>query len=95
MSSNAVANPAAQQPSKSARKKKGKADAPAKVPTAPAETENGGDSPVAMEGATNGADGAYESPYLKDLYRYDSARARLWDTVNCFAGIYATLRRSL
>lgn len=95
MSSTAVANPAAQQPSKSARKKKGKADAPAKVPTASAETETGGDSPVAMEGATNGADGAYESPYLKDLYRYDSARARLRDTVDGFTGTYATLRRNL
>lgn len=77
MSSIAVANPAPQQPSKSARKKKGKADAPAKLPTAPAEAETGGDSPVAMEGATNGADDAYESPYLKDLYRYGAARARL------------------
>ncbi len=94
MSSTAVANPAAQQPSKSARKKKGKADAPAKVPTAPTETETGGDSPVATEGATNGADGAYESPYLKDLYRYDSARARLWDTVDFPTETSATSRRN-
>lgn len=94
MSSTAVSNPAAQQSSKSARKKKGKSDAPAKTPTAPADTETGGDSPGAMEGATNGADGAYESPYLKDLYRYDHARAESWDMVDSSAGIYATSRRN-
>ena len=76
MSSAASFNPPAQQPSKSARKKKGKADAPAKSPTAPVDTETGG-GPAATEGATNGADGTYESPYLKDLYRYDSFEARL------------------
>lgn len=75
MSATAVSNPTAQQPSKSARKKKGKADAAAKGPSAPVDTEAGGDSPLAAEGTTNGADGTYESPYLKDLYRYASARA--------------------
>lgn len=70
MSSTVVANPATQQPSKSARKKKAKADAPTKSPIAPVEIETS-DGPAATEGATNGSEGTYESPYLKDLYRYD------------------------
>ena len=69
MSTTVVTNPPAQQPSKSARKKRGKAEAQSKSPTATVDSEIGG-GPTATEGATNGAEGAYESPYLKDLNRY-------------------------
>ena len=59
--------PQQQQESKSAKKKKTKAESSAK-PSVPSEPE-----PViasaATEATTNGADGAYESPYLKELYK--------------------------
>ncbi len=68
MSETAVASvppPQQQQESKSAKKKKAKAEAPAK-PNAPSDGET---AHVATEGPTNGADSAYESPYLKELYK--------------------------
>lgn len=67
MSSAAVSNPPTQQQSKSAKKKKGKQDAPAKSPGGPVEVEGAGESRI--ETTTNGTEGPYESPYIKDLNR--------------------------
>ncbi|KAL6720214.1 hypothetical protein ACLMJK_002135 [Lecanora helva] len=65
----AVQNPqnSSQSESKSAKKKKAKAQAAAQTPaTAPEPEATAGQT--ATDG-TNGADGAYESPYLKELYK--------------------------
>ena len=72
MSSAAVSNPSAPNESKSSRKKKAKADAPKAIsdlpaPSPPIETSNGQSG---VEQATNGVDGSYESPYMKELYKY-------------------------
>lgn len=67
----AVLNPTQQiiSESKSAKKKKSKAEAAAKEPNAQFDSEagngHGSNDPV-----LNGADGTYESPYLKELYKY-------------------------
>lgn len=57
--------PKIQPESKSAKKKKAKAEAPAK----PSSTLSDGDvtSLAPAETAVNGGDGAYESPYIKEL----------------------------
>lgn len=55
--------------SKSAKKKKAKAEAAAPSPAAPPEPETTMGQ-TAADGTTNGGDGAYESPYLKELYKY-------------------------
>lgn len=68
MSSAAISNPPSQQGSKGAKKKKAKQDTPTKSPSVTVDTEGGGEARA--EGATNGAEGAYESPYIKDLNRY-------------------------
>ncbi len=57
--------------SKSAKKKKAKAEAATPTPAAPSESEAAGGR-RASDGATNGADGSYVSPYLKELHKYAS-----------------------
>ena len=63
------ANPPMRQESKSAKKKKAKAEGPAKEATAQPEVDAGA-TKSNVDGSTNGVDGAYESPYLKELYKY-------------------------
>lgn len=62
-------NPQIISESKSAKKKKSKAEAAAKESNAQFDSEaangHGPNDPV-----LNGADGTYESPYLKELYKY-------------------------
>lgn len=55
--------------SKSSRKKKVKGEAPlqASAPSTGPEAEAG--QPT-VDGSTSGADGSYESPYIKELYKY-------------------------
>lgn len=65
----AEANPPVSQESKTAMKKKAKAKAAAKDITAQPSIEAEGTKPNA-DNATNGTDGAYESPYMKELYKY-------------------------
>ncbi|KAI4206990.1 MAG: hypothetical protein LQ346_000822 [Caloplaca aetnensis] len=64
----AEANPPVSQESKTAMKKKAKAKAAAKDITAQPSIEAEGTKPNA-DNATNGTDGAYESPYMKELYK--------------------------
>ena len=61
----ATTNPT-QQSSRS-RKKKAKSEAPAQSAPPPPEADAGNGSTDAI---TNGADGVYESPYIKELYKY-------------------------
>ena len=63
-----------QQESKSAKKKKAKAETSAKA--SPSPVMEIAPAPEATEGATNGTDGAYESPYLKELYKCVSEKLR-------------------
>ena len=55
--------------SKTAKKKKSKAEAPAQTPTIVPDPGTAGGQ-TASDGATNGPDGNYESPYLKELHKY-------------------------
>lgn len=56
--------------SKTAKKKKAKAEAPTQTPAiVPDPGAAGGQT--ASDGAANGPDGNYESPYLKELHKYD------------------------
>ena len=55
------------QQSKRSRKKKANAEAPGQSALTPADAEAGNGN---IDAATNGADGAYESPYIKELYKY-------------------------
>ena len=69
MSTAQVSSSLAHSESKSARKKKAKAEAP--VPTtaaSPTEPESGAGQ-TAVDGVATGADGSYESPYIKELYK--------------------------
>ncbi|KAK5015286.1 hypothetical protein LTR60_002324 [Cryomyces antarcticus] len=73
MSADAVTDPLtlASGESKSARKKKAKAEAAAKQsegPTSSSTPEPGAES-SAQEAKSNGIDSAYESPYIKELYK--------------------------
>lgn len=69
MSSAQVSNSLAHSDSKSARKKKAKAEtAPIQTAASPTEPEIGGGQ-TAIDGAATGADGSYESPYIKELYK--------------------------
>ncbi len=61
--------PSAHPESKSAKKKKAKAEAAAPTPAVPSESE-AGRGRRASDGATNGGDGSYESPYLRELHKY-------------------------
>ena len=67
MSTTQSSQPQPHPESKSAKKKKAKAEAPAQSSAATPEPDAAGGL---NDGATNGADGAYESPYLKELYKY-------------------------
>lgn len=69
MSTAQVSNPSAQSESKSARKKKAKAEVPVQTTASPTEPQSGAGQ-TALDGAATGADGSYESPYIKELYKY-------------------------
>ena len=71
MSTIQTTNLAAQTESKSAKKKRAKAEAAAQSPVA-VEPETGG-TQAGVEPATNGGDTSAESPYVKELYKYSSA----------------------
>ena len=66
----AVQNPhnPSQTQSKSAKKKKAKAEAVSQSPVVVPEHEATAGQ-IATDGGTNGVDGSYESPYLKELYK--------------------------
>ena len=68
MSTTSLSNSLAHSESKSARKKKAKAEAPAQT-TALATEPDSGAGQVAIDGATTGVEGSYESPYVKELYK--------------------------
>lgn len=68
MSTTQDPQPSSHSESKSAKKKKAKAEATAQPPTAPPEPDAAAGQ-TATDGTTNGVDGAYESPYLKELYK--------------------------
>lgn len=68
MSTAQVSNALAHSESKSARKKKAKAEAPTQTVASPTEPEPGAGQ-TAVDGAAAGADGSYESPYIKELYK--------------------------
>lgn len=69
MATTTGSTPHAQPESKSAKKKKAKAETSAKALSVPSDGD-GGAAPPAADTTTNGADGAYESPYLKELNKY-------------------------
>ena len=69
MSTAQVSNSLAPSESKSARKKKAKAEAPVQTTASPTEPESGAGQ-TAIDGAVTGAEGSYESPYIKELYKY-------------------------
>ena len=69
MAATTSSTPHAQPESKSAKKKKAKAEISAKASSVPSDGDAGAPPPAA-DVTTNGADGAYESPYLKELYKY-------------------------
>lgn len=60
-----VADPTQQ--SKRSRKKKANAENPAQSAPTPADAEAGNGT---ADAASNGADGSYESPYIKELQKY-------------------------
>ena len=68
MSTAQVSSSLAHSESKSARKKKAKAEAPAPTAASPTEPESGAGQ-TAVDGVATGADGSYESPYIKELYK--------------------------
>ena len=68
MSAAQVSNSIGHSESKSARKKKAKAEAPTRTAASPTEPESGAGQ-TAVDGAATGADGSYESPYIKELYK--------------------------
>ncbi|CAD6580387.1 MAG: hypothetical protein ASARMPREDX12_004198 [Alectoria sarmentosa] len=68
MSTAQVSSALAHSESKSARKKKAKAEAPTQTVASPTDPEPGAGQ-TAVDGATAGADGSYESPYIKELYK--------------------------
>ena len=68
MSTPQASNALVHSESKSARKKKAKAEAPIRTAASPAEPESGAGQ-TAIDGAVTGGDGSYESPYIKELYK--------------------------
>lgn len=89
-------NPPLSQESKSAKKKKAKAEAAGKITTVqPSLDPEAAKSPV--ENVTNGVDGPYESPYVKELNKCASiimSPHPCFDKANSMVGIFATSRRS-
>ena len=69
MSTSQVSSSIAHSESKSARKKKAKAEAPNQATASPTDPESGIGQTTA-DGAVTGADASYESPYIKELYKY-------------------------
>ena len=69
MSTAQVSSSIAHSESKSARKKKAKAEAPIQATASPTEPESAIGQTTA-DGAVTGADASYESPYIKELYKY-------------------------
>ena len=69
MSTAPVPSSLAHSESKSARKKKAKAEGPVQTASSPTEPESG-IGQTAFDGAATGADGSYESPYIKELYKW-------------------------
>ena len=69
MSTAQVSSSIAHAESRSARKKKAKAEAPLHTTSSPTEPESGTGQTTA-DGAVTGADASYESPYIKELYKY-------------------------
>ena len=69
MSTAQVSSSIAHSESKSARKKKAKAEAPIQTTASPTEPESGIGQTTA-DVAVTGADTSYESPYIKELYKY-------------------------
>lgn len=59
--------PQLQPESKSAKKKRAKSEASAKASSALSDGDGG--VQASIEAATNGSDGVYESPYIKELYK--------------------------
>ena len=71
MSSTVLSSQPPQNESKSAKKKKAKAEVPVKAPATVSTTDTEtGTGQAVPEAAANGVDGVYESPYLKELYKY-------------------------
>ena len=68
MSTAQVSNSLAHSESKSARKKKAKAENPVQIAASSTEPESGAGQ-TAVDGGATGADGSYESPYIKELYK--------------------------
>lgn len=68
MSTAQVSNSLAYSESKSARKKKAKAEGPVQTAASPTEPESGAGQ-TAVDGAATAPDGSYESPYIKELYK--------------------------
>lgn len=89
-------NPVVPQESKSAKKKKAKAEAAVKDTTTQPNviSEN---AKFNAEIMANGADGAYESPYMRELYKYvlgtDDSHTSI-SAPNCEAGAFVVSRRS-
>ena len=78
MSSTQTSQPQPHPESKSAKKKKARAEPPAQTSAVVPEPDAVGGQ-TASDGAINGPDGVYESPYLKELHKYGN----LWkkDTI--------------
>ena len=79
MSAPTSSNPPIQNESKSAKKKKAKAVVPANRSSAPSTTPSAeaGAGQAAVGTPTNGADGTFESPYIKELYKYGCPHSEL------------------
>ena len=73
MSSAATSNPPLATESKSKKKKQAKAEVPANASNETSNAPSGevGAGATPAEGTTNGVEGNYESPYLKELYKLD------------------------
>lgn len=84
MSSAAISNPLTQTESKTGKKKKSKAEVPANASNAPSTTPSAevGVAATATEGTTNGVEGSYESPYMKELYKLVSTHTSLCRVVD-------------
>lgn len=69
MSTAQVSNAMPQPESKTAKKKKAKGEVAPQI-SAPSTEPELGARRGSVEAGTNGADGVYESPYIKELYKY-------------------------
>ena len=69
MSTTTIPNPSAPTESKSAKKKKAKAEGPKATIVEAPQSPSGETVTVGLDAGTNGAEGNYESPYMKELYK--------------------------